>query len=151
MWRDLHDSATELTLRRGNGDDDSATVDQIAPPSHIEAGAAGQDQHLINQIRACESWRSRSDLEIDDIAEAEKREQYLFETGRRVAARANELITQLGESSGGDAVAASACVPGILSRSRPRTSLRGRVGGLGLLPGSSLQAAVRTLGMLDGM
>ena len=98
-------------------------------PTIIEAGAACQDQHLIDQIpRVRELEIPVSDLKIDDIAEAEKRKQYLFETGRRVAARAKELITQLGESSGGDAVAASACVPGIF---KPFTSthLSAREGG----------------------
>lgn len=52
----------------------------------IEAGAACQDQHLIDQIpRVRELEIPVSDLGADDFAEAEKRKQYLFETGRRIA------------------------------------------------------------------
>lgn len=52
----------------------------------IEAGAACQDQHLIDQIpRVRELEIPISDLEADDFVEAEKRKQYLFEAGRRVA------------------------------------------------------------------
>jgi predicted acylesterase/phospholipase RssA len=52
----------------------------------IEAGAACRDQHLIDQIaRVRELEMPVSDLETDDFAEAEKRKQYLFEAGRRVA------------------------------------------------------------------
>ena len=52
----------------------------------IEAGAACQDQHLIDQIpRVRELEIPVSDLRVDDFVEAEKRKQYLFETGRRVA------------------------------------------------------------------
>jgi predicted acylesterase/phospholipase RssA len=52
----------------------------------IEAGAACQDQHIIDQIpRVRELEIPVSDLKTDDFAEAEKRKQYLFEAGRRVA------------------------------------------------------------------
>jgi predicted acylesterase/phospholipase RssA len=55
-------------------------------PTIIEAGAACQDQHLIDQIpRVREIEIPVSDLATDDFEEAEKRKQYLFETGRRVA------------------------------------------------------------------
>ena len=52
----------------------------------IEAGAACQDQHLIDQIpRVRELEIPVSDLRVDDFVEAQKRKQYLFEAGRRVA------------------------------------------------------------------
>jgi predicted acylesterase/phospholipase RssA len=55
-------------------------------PTIIEAGAACQDQYLIDQIpRTRELDIPVSDLKTGDFAEAEKRKQYLFEVGRRVA------------------------------------------------------------------
>lgn len=52
----------------------------------IEAGAACQDQHLIDQIpRVRELEIPVSDIKAEDFVEAEKRKQYLIETGRRVA------------------------------------------------------------------
>ncbi len=55
-------------------------------PTIIEAGAACRDQHLIDQIpRVRVMEMPVPDLATDDFEEAEKRKQYLIETGRRVA------------------------------------------------------------------
>ena len=57
----------------------------------IGAGAACRDQHLIDQIpRVRELEMPVFDIEMDDFEEAEKRKQYLFETGRRIASQCLE-------------------------------------------------------------
>jgi predicted acylesterase/phospholipase RssA len=57
----------------------------------IGAGVACRDQYLIDEIpRTRVLEMPISDLGMDDFAEAEKRKQYLFETGRRIAAQCLE-------------------------------------------------------------
>jgi predicted acylesterase/phospholipase RssA len=52
----------------------------------IEAGAACRDQYIIDQIpRVREMEIPVCDLDAHDFVEVERRKQYLFETGRRVA------------------------------------------------------------------
>ena len=52
----------------------------------IGAGVACRDQYLVDEIpRIRELEMPVSDLEPNDFSEAEKRKQYLFETGRRIA------------------------------------------------------------------